>query len=139
METVPATTEAVIVATAASSAALDKKATDLLVLEVADVLTLVDLFVLASSRNDRQLKAVAEEVERALEEEEGRRPLRREGSPGSGWLVLDYGDVVCHLFTEDQRTYYALERLWGDVPQRDPLSGEVTRSGVLVDVAEGSR
>lgn len=109
----------------ACRAADDKQATDLVLIEVADLLALVDLFALMTARNDRQLKAVAEAVEDAVREEHGRRPLRREGTMASGWYLLDYGDVVCHLFDDEQRAYYSLERLWADVPHRDPLSGEV--------------
>lgn len=138
-ETVPATREAVAAAVAACEAAAEKKASDLAVLEVADILTLVDLFVLASAGSDRQLKAVAEEVERAIEEQEGRPPLRREGTPASGWILLDYGDVVCHLLTSETRSFYALERLWGDVPQRDPGTGELIPPGALVDAADAQR
>lgn len=121
----PVPQDSVAAAVLACRAAEDKKATDLAILEVADVLTLVDLFVLATARNDRQLKAVVEAVERRLIEELGRRPLRVEGTPMSGWVLLDYGDVVCHLFDTEQREYYALERLWSDVPRRDPATGEL--------------
>ena len=96
-----------------------------MILEVADVLAVVDLFAIVSVGNERQLKAVSDDVERALREELDRRPLRREGAPASGWVLLDYGDVVCHLFLTDRRDFYALERLWADVPRRDPESGEV--------------
>lgn len=123
-ETVPAREESVTAAVTASRAADEKQGSDLLVLDVADLLALVDLFVLVSARNDRQLKAIAESIEEALRGEHDRRPLRREGTPESGWYLLDYGDVVCHLFDEERRRYFALERLWSDVPQIDPLTGE---------------
>lgn len=122
-EPVPADRQAIAAAVTACRAADDKQATDLAVIDVADLLALVDVFVLASARTDRQLKAVAEAIEDALRDE-GRKPLRREGTPESGWYLLDYGDVVCHLFTQEQRTFYALERLWADVPQLDPMTGE---------------
>ncbi len=120
----PARDDAVAAAVSACRAADDKQGSDLVVLEVADLLTLVDLFVLVSARTDRQLKAVADAIEQALRDEHDRRPVRREGTPGSGWYLLDYGDVVCHLFDEERRAYFALERLWSDVPQRDPMTGE---------------
>ncbi|MBW3662643.1 MAG: ribosome silencing factor [Actinobacteria bacterium] len=131
----PATDEAVRAAVAACAAADDKKASDILVLEVADILNVVDLFVVASAATDRQLRAVADEVERKLREDHDRRPLRREGEPASGWMLLDYGDIVCHLFEDERRDYYALERLWSDVPRRDPVTGELYTAAV----AEGSR
>jgi ribosome-associated protein len=121
----PADQGSVELAVAAARAADDKKARELSILEVADILAVVDLFVLASAGSDRQLKAVADEIERVLREEHDRRPARREGTPASGWVLLDYGDVVCHLFSTEQRDFYSLERLWSDVPRRDPLSGDV--------------
>lgn len=119
----PATEEAVELAVAAATAADDKKATDLTVLEVADVLGVVDLFLLVTTSSDRQLRAVADGIEERLRRD-GRRPLRREGEAAAGWVLLDFGDLVCHLFSEEQRSFYALERLWADVPRRDPGSGE---------------
>jgi ribosome-associated protein len=124
---VPAAPDAVVTAVTALRAADDKKATELDLLEVADVLAVVDLFALITTSNERHLKAVTDAVEDALREQENRRPLRREGTPDSGWLLLDYGDVVVHLFRADQRDFYALERLWADVPRRDPVTGEVVQ------------
>lgn len=120
----PAEPEAVRAAVAALDAAGEKKAADPIILEVADVLALVDVFAMASASNERQLKAIVDEIERTLKDQLDRRPLRREGSPASGWVLLDYGDLVCHLFLPEQREFYALERLWADVPRRDPASGD---------------
>ena len=131
----PAQDEAVDLATTACAAAVDKKATDPLVLDVADLLGVVEVFVLASAANDRQLRAVAQEVEHQVREQLDRRPLRREGTPDSGWVLLDYGDAVCHLFLAAQREFYDLERLWSDVPRRDPETGELREP--LQAVAEG--
>ncbi len=130
----PATEEAVQLAVAAADAADDVKATDLALLDVSDLLVIVDLFLLASAGSDRQLKAIAERIEERLREQ-GRRPLRREGTPSAGWVLLDYGDLVCHLFLTEQRGLYALERLWADVPRRDVHTGEVLPSDVGVAVA----
>lgn len=121
----PADPEAIALAVAACEAADSKQASDLTVLDVGELVGLVEIFVLASARNDRQLSAVSETVEERLRDDHDRRPLRREGSPASGWYLLDYGDVVLHLFDEEQRDYYGLERLWHDVPRLDPVSGEV--------------
>lgn len=71
--------------------------------------------MLTSARNDRQLGTVAGEVEAQLKQA-GERPRRREGSKDSGWILLDYGAVVVHCFTEEMRAYYSLERLWADAP-----------------------
>ncbi|MEX0953251.1 MAG: ribosome silencing factor [Nitriliruptoraceae bacterium] len=119
----PATEEAVQLAVAAAAAADDVKATELTILEVADILALVDVFLLASASSDRQLGAVAERIEERLREQD-RRPLRREGSPASGWVLIDYGDLVCHVFSNEQRGVFSLERLWADVPRRDVQTGE---------------
>jgi ribosome-associated protein len=73
--------------------------------------------VLASASNDRQLGTVVEEVERRLKQSLSRAPLRREGTKDTGWMVLDYGDIVVHAFTQEQRSFYDLERLWSDAPQ----------------------
>ncbi len=119
----PATEEAVQLAVAAADAADDRKATDVQILEVADILTVVDVFLLATAASDRQLKAVVDRIEERLREDHDRKPLRREGTAASGWMLLDFGDLVCHLFSAEQRDFYALERLWADVPRRDLLSG----------------
>ena len=65
---------------------------------------------------------MAEKIEERLRGSD-RKPLRREGTPASGWVLLDYGDLVCHLFSAEQRDFYSLERLWADVPRRDVLTG----------------
>jgi ribosome-associated protein len=72
--------------------------------------------VLVSAGNERQLGTIVEEIERQLAVRLARKPLRREGEPDTGWIVLDYGDVVVHAFTEEQRRFYDLERLWSDAP-----------------------
>ncbi|MEX2550328.1 MAG: ribosome silencing factor [Nitriliruptoraceae bacterium] len=129
----PATEEAVQLAVAAAGAADDIKASDLTILDVSDLLVLVDVFLLASAGSDRQLKAIGERIEQNLRDE-GRKPLRREGTPEAGWVLLDYGDLVCHLFTYEQRGIYALERLWADVPRHDVQTGEVLSSAVESEV-----
>lgn len=133
----PAHQESVDLAVAAARAADDKKARDLSILEVADILAVVDLFVLASAGSDRQLKAVADEIERVLREDHHRKPARREGTPASGWVLLDYGDIVCHLFSTEQRDFYSLERLWADVPRRDPMTGDEVTGAPVVPQRDG--
>jgi ribosome-associated protein len=124
---VPATDEAIAIAVAAADAADDIKATDLAILDVADLLALVDVFVLATASSDRQLRAVGDRIEERLRGLD-RKPLRREGTADAGWMLLDYGDVVCHLFSGEQRDFYALDKLWSDVPRRDPVTGELLES-----------
>ena len=97
-------------------AALGKKAESLLVLDVQTVSTIADYFVICSGNSSTQLRSIANAVEESLETE-GARVLHREGMPESGWLLLDYGDVVVHVFLPDTRDFYALERLWGDAPE----------------------
>jgi ribosome-associated protein len=121
---VPATDEAVALALTAADAADDRKASDLQILEVADILGLVDVFLLATAGSDRQIKAVADRIEERLKDDADRRVLRREGDAASGWVLLDYGDLVCHILTAEQREFYDLERLWADVPRRDARTGE---------------
>ena len=129
----PATDEAVALAVAAADAADDVKAADLTILDVSELLAIVDVFLLASAGNDRQLKAIGERIEERLRGQQ-RRPLRREGTPQAGWVLLDYGDLVCHLFTTEQRGIYSLERLWADVPRRDVRTGAQLASTVEREV-----
>jgi ribosome-associated protein len=102
---------------AAAVAADDKKATDVVVLDVGDVLSITGWFVIASGANPRQVRTIAEEVEAKLKADHDLAPLRVEGFDGLRWVLLDYGDFVVHVFHEEERDYYQLERLWADVPQ----------------------
>lgn len=95
--------------------ALEKKAEGLMVLDLQGISTVADFFLLASARSITQLKTIVEAVEAALETQ-GVRIRHAEGLPESGWLLLDYGDVIVHIFMEETRAFYALERLWGDAP-----------------------
>jgi ribosome-associated protein len=90
------------------------------VLAVADVLVIIDLFVLVSASNVRQVRTIVEEVERALGEHDGSKPISVEGLADASWVLMDYGDVVVHVFLAETRAYYDLDRLWADVP-RIPL------------------
>lgn len=132
----PAHPDAIALAVAAAAGADDKKATDIAILEVVDLLAVVDLFVLATTRNERQLKAAAESIEEQARQRLGRRPRRREGTPASGWVLLDFGDVVCHVFDEEHRSFYDLDTLWGDVPRRDPVTGEPVAAASANAVAQ---
>lgn len=108
--------EAQTAARTAIAAAVEKKGRDLRAIDVGDLLGITDYFVLVSAGSERQLGSLAEEVERQLKDA-ARRPLRREGSKESGWVLIDYGDVVVHVFSEDQRRHYGLDRLWADAPE----------------------
>lgn len=97
------------------AALLDKKAEKLVVLNLQGLTTMSDYFVLATAGSDRQAQALADAVEMALKAE-GRRPLSIEGYQSAAWILLDYGDVVFHVFHHEARRFYGLERLWGDAP-----------------------
>lgn len=101
----------------AARAADERSATDVVVLEVGPVLALCEYFVIASGSNPRQVRAIAEEVEAQVGEGGGPKPLRIEGLDDRQWVLLDYGDLVVHVFLEETRDYYDLERLWADVPR----------------------
>jgi ribosome-associated protein len=105
----------------AAAAALDKKAFGLVALDVTGLTSLADSFLICSGAHDRQVGAIAEAVERRLREA-GHHPLHVEGSRRADWILLDYGDIVVHVFTEERRSYYALESLWGDASGVPPES-----------------
>jgi ribosome-associated protein len=110
----PATREAVREAVAA---VLDTKGEDVRVRELRSVADFTDWFVLASGFSERQVQAIADRVEERLRGL-GLRPLHVEGHASAQWVLLDYGDFVVHVFLEERRRYYGLERLWGDAPDR---------------------
>ena len=111
----PASERAVELATEAALAAADKLATDVLAIDVSEQLVITDVFLLASAPSDRQVKAVVDEVEDALREL-GAKPVRREGAQEARWVLLDFVDIVVHVQHEEERVFYALERLWKDCP-----------------------
>ena len=102
-------------AQAAGLAAADKLATDVVAIDVSDRLALADVFVIASASNDRQVEAVVDSIEDRLRALDAK-PLRREGKRDGRWVLLDYGDVVVHVQHDEERAFYALERLWRDCP-----------------------
>ena len=104
------------VAIKAARAAADKQASEIVILDVSELIVITDCFVICSAASQRQLKTVVEAVEDSVREL-GVRPVRREGEDGAGWWLLDYVDVVVHVFGEEERAYYDLERLWRDAPR----------------------
>ncbi|GAA2169813.1 ribosome silencing factor [Actinomadura napierensis] len=100
----------------AAEAAGDKLADDILAYDVSEQLVITDAFVLCSAPNDRQVRAIVDEVEKRLREEAGAKPVRREGEREGRWVLLDYADVIVHIQHEEDRLFYALERLWKDCP-----------------------
>lgn len=113
------------IAIAAAIAASDKKAEDIVAIDVAELLVVTDYFVICSGRNELQAKAIADEVEDRLREELGIKPIGREGQAEGKWILLDFADVVVHVFQPEERDFYRLEKLWGDAP-RLALPAEVT-------------
>ncbi len=99
----------------AARAALDKKAVDLVVLDVQGLSGVADFFLVCSARSSTQINTIADAIQAALKGA-GVRIRHREGTAESGWLLLDYGDLIAHVFGGATREFYALERLWGDAP-----------------------
>ncbi len=114
--TVAATAEALDLATAAARAAADKKATDVVLIDVSERLVITDVFVIASAPNERQVGAIVDNIEEKLRKA-GHRPVRREGTREGRWVLIDYTDVVVHVQHDEERAFYGLERLWKDCPR----------------------
>lgn len=104
-------------AVTAARAAADKKAEDTLVLDVGDIIGITEVFVITSGTNTRQVRTICDEIEAALKRDGGVAPRSVEGLDAASWVLLDYGDLVVHVFLSETREYYALERLWTDAPQ----------------------
>ncbi len=103
----------------AARTADDKKGDDVLVLDVGDVLAIAGWFVIASASNSRLVESLADDIERAAKAELGISPVRTEGHREKQWVLIDYGDVVVHIFHKEMRDFYEIERLYGDVPRLD--------------------
>ena len=104
------------VAVAAARAAADKQAGEIVILDVHETIVITDYFVICTAGTQRQIRTVIDAVEDALRGL-GVKPIRREGEPEAGWWLLDYIDVVVHVFGTEERAYYDLERLWSDAPR----------------------
>ncbi|TDD45137.1 ribosome silencing factor [Nonomuraea terrae] len=100
----------------AAEAAADKLADDILAYDVSEQLVITDAFLLCSATNDRQVRAIVDEIEERLRAEADVKPVRREGEREGRWVLLDFIDIVVHVQHEEDRTFYALERLWKDCP-----------------------
>ncbi len=110
-----ATQKAIDVANVAAQAALDKLGENLVALDVSGPMPLTDIFLLVSGRSERQVAAIADEIEDKMLEA-GVKSLRREGKALARWILLDFGDLVVHVMHEEDRMFYSLERLWNDCP-----------------------
>jgi ribosome-associated protein len=120
------TTTLDLVSTAAQSAS-DKKAFQIVGLEVSELTSYTDCLLICSAASERQVSAIADEMQRQLKES-GRLPLHVEGERRSDWVLLDYGEFVIHVFTEERRAYYGLDGLWGDAPRLDADVLKITES-----------
>jgi ribosome-associated protein len=121
-----ATEHAIELVHSAARAAADKLAQQLVAFDVSEQLAITDAFLIASATNERQVKAIVDEIEDKLREI-GAKPVRREGERDGRWVLIDYGEIVVHVQHEEERAYYALERLWRDCPTID-LPPDVTSS-----------
>jgi ribosome-associated protein len=122
-----ATEHALSLVRAAAAAAAEKLGQQIVAFDVSDQLAITDAFVLASASNDRQVKAIVDEVEDKLREI-GAKPIRREGERDGRWVLIDYGEIVVHVQHEEAREFYALERLWRDCPLIE-LPADVSSGG----------
>lgn len=111
----------------AARAAADKKAFQIVGFEVSDLTSYTDSLLICSGASDRQVAAIADAVQRQLKDT-GRRPLHVEGERRSDWVLLDYGEFVVHVFTEERRTFYGLDGLWGDAPKLDATALGISES-----------
>ncbi len=104
---------------AAMDAADDKLGHETCAYMVGDIIGITEWFVITSAKNDRQVRAITDNIEQVLTERGGPKPLRIEGLSSASWVLMDYGFFVVHVFDEETRAYYELERLWKDVPRMD--------------------
>lgn len=111
----PASVDAVAAAQIAGQAAADKLATDITAIDVSEQLVVVDIFLICTAGNERQVGAIVDAIEEALAKEKIK-PLRREGQTEKHWVLLDFGDVVVHVQLAEDRMHYSIERLWKDCP-----------------------
>lgn len=135
MQLLTATDRAVELVRIAATAASDKLATDIIAYDVSEQLVITDAFLLCSAPNDRQVRAIVDEIEDKLARA-GAKPVRREGEREGRWILLDYLDVVVHVQHAEERVYYALERLWKDCPQ---ITLPETVTAAAVQASRGQR
>ncbi|MFO0901914.1 MAG: ribosome silencing factor [Pirellulales bacterium] len=115
----PATLSSLDKARAAAKMALENQARDVLILDLRKQTALFDYFVIATGKSGRQLRAIADDIDELLQKQLGDKRLYTEGYQDSRWIVLDYGDLVIHLFDSEMRDFYRLEDVWGDAPRID--------------------
>lgn len=122
----------------AARAADEKKAADIMAIEVGDLLVVTDYFVIATGATPIQVRAIADEIEDQLREQAGIKPIGREGLSEGKWVLLDYADLVVHVFQPAEREFYRLEKLWGDAP-RVALPADIEGRASFAKGAPGAR
>ncbi len=123
-------------ALSAAQAALEKKASDVVILGVAELTSVADYFIVASGESERQVKAIAQNIEKLISSQFHRSP-QIEGAGPSTWILLDYGDIIVHVFKTDIREYYGLEKMWSDAPQI-PVPEEASPVSLPPRLAKGA-
>ncbi len=121
----------------AAQAALDKKAFQLVTLDVTAMTAMTDSFLLCSGASDRQVNAIADSMVKKLRDK-GCRPRHLEGEGRSGWVLIDYGDFVVHVFSEEKRSYYALDNLWSDAPRIELAGADTGNDNESADTSTGA-
>jgi ribosome-associated protein len=135
----PVTERALELATTAAQAAADKKAQDIVLIDVADQLYITDAFVIASASNERQVASVVDAIEEALLNlPEKAKPVRREGERQGRWVLLDYIDVVIHIQHAEEREFYALDKLWKDCPTIPFADRDMVNAAGTPDASSGA-
>jgi ribosome-associated protein len=104
-------------AVVAANACAAKQGSDIAILEVGEIIAIIDCFVLVSASNTRQVRTISDEVQQAMKDLDGSRAIGVEGLDDATWVLLDYGDVVVHVFLDETRAFYDLDRLWADAPR----------------------
>lgn len=100
-----------------ADAALEENALDMVILNVGELTVIADYFIICNGRSTVQIRSIAENIEKVMQEKEGLLPLRRDGVEEGKWVILDYGSVIVHIFRPEERDYYQLGKLWGDACQ----------------------
>jgi len=124
-------------AISAAQAALEKKALDVVILEVAELTSVADYFVIASGESERQVKAISQNIGKLLSSQFNRTP-QIEGAGTSTWILLDFGDIIVHVFKTDIREYYGLEKMWSDAPQI-PIPEQESSASLQPQYAKGAQ
>ena len=120
----------------AAEAAADKKAADVVAMFVGDLLVVTDYFVIATGATDRQVSSIADEIEEQLRVKCGIKPIGREGERENTWVLLDFGDLVIHVFQPQERDFYRLEKLWSDAPRLDLPADVVNATAPIPEASE---